>query len=90
MLAPTSEAAEARVAIVCLCSYASANSCVDRLNTEGDRDPASRLTQTADKRRARAKPAETDEQKQERFEAERDRSRRSAQPANGRDEKLSA
>ena len=70
--------------------YASANSCVDWLNTEGDRDPVSRLTQIADKRRERAKPAETDEQKQERFEAERDRSRRSAQPANGRDENLSA
>ena len=32
--------------------YASANSCVDKLNTEGGRDPASRLTQTADKRAA--------------------------------------
>ena len=31
--------------------YASANSCVDRLNTEGSRNPASQLTQTADKRR---------------------------------------
>ena len=41
------------------------NSCVDRLNTEGSRDPASRLTQTADKRRERVMPAETDEQKQE-------------------------
>ena len=43
--------------------YASANSCVDRLNTEGSKDPASRLTQTADKRKERAM---TDEQKQER------------------------
>ena len=32
--------------------YASANSCVDRLNTESGRDPASRLTQRgANKRR---------------------------------------
>ena len=46
---------------------ASVNSCVDGLNTEGVRDPASRLTQTADKRRERATPAETDEQKQERL-----------------------
>ena len=29
---------------------ASAKSCVDRLNAEGGRDPASRLTQTADRR----------------------------------------
>ena len=36
----------------------SANSCVDSLNTEGIRDPASRLTQTADKRRERATPAD--------------------------------
>ena len=45
------------------------NSCVDteRLNTQGSRDPASRLTQIADKRREWAKPAETDEQKQERL-----------------------
>ena len=42
--------------------YASANSCVDRLNT-GGRDPASRLTQTAE----RATPAETNEQKQGRL-----------------------
>ena len=42
--------------------YASANSCVDRLNTEGGRDPASQLTQTADKRRERAMLAKTDEQ----------------------------
>ena len=41
--------------------YASANSCVDRLNTEGGRDPVSRPTQTADKRRERATPAETNE-----------------------------
>ena len=27
------------------------NSCVDRLNTEGSRDPTSLLTQTADQRR---------------------------------------
>ena len=44
--------------------YAAANSCVDRLNTEGNRDPATRLTQTANKRRERAAPAETDEKKQ--------------------------
>ena len=31
----------------------SANSCVGWLNTEGRRDPASRLTQTANKRRER-------------------------------------
>ena len=54
------------------------NSCVDRVNTEGGRDPASRLTQIADKRRERATPAETDEQKQERLRKQRDRSRRSA------------
>ena len=47
--------------------YASTNSCVDRLNTEGGINPASRLTQTANKRRERAMPAETDEQKQERL-----------------------
>ena len=51
--------------------YASANSCLDRLNMEGGRDPASRLTQTADKRRERATPAETDEQKQERLRKQR-------------------
>ena len=45
--------------------YASANSCVDRLITEGSRDPASGLTQIADKRREGVTPAETDEQKQE-------------------------
>ena len=43
------------------------NSCVDRVNTEGGRDPASRLTQIADKGRERAKPAETEEIKQERL-----------------------
>ena len=49
--------------------YASAKSCVDRLNTEGGRDSASVLTQTADKRRKGATPAETltGEQKQERL-----------------------
>ena len=47
--------------------HATTNSCVDRLKTEGDRDPASRLTQTADKRRERATLAETNEQKQERL-----------------------
>jgi len=31
--------------------YATANSCVDRLNTEGSRESASWLTQTANKRR---------------------------------------
>ena len=61
---------------------ASANSCVDRVNTEGSRDPASWLTQTADKRRERAMPAETDKQKQERLRKRR--SRCSAQTANGR------
>ena len=90
VLAATLEAAEVRVATYRVSMYASANSCVGRLNTEGDRDPASRLTQIADKRREQAKPAETDKQKQERFEPERDRSRRSAQPANGRDKNLSA
>ena len=43
--------------------YANANSCVDRLNTEGSRDSVSQLTQTADKRREQATPAETDEKK---------------------------
>jgi len=47
--------------------YASANSCLDRLNTEGGRDPASRLTNTTDESRKRATPAETNEQKQERL-----------------------
>ena len=56
---------------VCLIKYASANSCVDRLNTEGSRDPGSRLTHIADKRRERATPAETDEQKQERLKKRR-------------------
>ena len=51
--------------------YASANSCVNRLNTEGGRDPSSWLTQTADKRRKQATPAETDEQKQERLKKQR-------------------
>ena len=55
----------------CLSMYATTNSCVDRLSTEGARDPASRLTQTADKRRERATPAETDEQKQERLRKRR-------------------
>ena len=45
-----------------LAMYASANSCVDRLITEGGRDAASGLTWTADKRREGATPAETDEQ----------------------------
>ena len=62
--------------------YASTNSCVDRLNTESGRDPASQLTQIADKRRERATPAETDEQKQERLE-ERNKGRHSTQTANG-------
>ena len=71
--------------------YASANSCVDRLNTEGSKDPASRLTQTADKRRERATLAETDNQMEERLmRKQRDRSRHSTQTANGRDENLSA
>ena len=62
---------------------ASANSCVDRPNAEGGRDPASRLTQTADRmegtidvrrdRRAKAGKVEKTE--------ERDRSRRCAQTA---------
>ena len=51
--------------------YASANCCVDRLNTEGGRDPASRLTQISDKKRERATPAETDKQKQERLKKRR-------------------
>ena len=50
--------------------YASANSCVDRLNIEGVRDPASRLTQIADKE-GTSDAAETDEQKQERLEKRR-------------------
>ena len=41
--------------------HATANSCVDRPKTEGGRDPASRLTQTADKRRERVTLAETNE-----------------------------
>jgi len=40
--------------------YATDNSCVDRLNTEGGRDP---LTQTGDKRRERVMPAEKNEEK---------------------------
>ena len=51
--------------------YVSTNSCVDRLNTEGSRNPASRLTQTANKRMERVMPAETDEQKQERLRKQR-------------------
>ena len=47
--------------------YASANSCVDNLNTEGCRDPASWLTQIADKRREPEMPAETDKKQQERL-----------------------
>ena len=47
--------------------YARVNRFADRLNTEGGRYPASQLTQAADKRRERATPAETDEQKQERL-----------------------
>ena len=47
--------------------YATANSCVDRLNTEGSRESASWLTQTANKRRERATAVETDEQKLERL-----------------------
>ena len=43
--------------------YESGNHCEDGMNTEGCRDPASRLTQTVDKRRKRAMLAETDEQK---------------------------
>ena len=65
--------------------YASANSCVDRLNTEGSRDPASCLIQTADKRREQATLAETDDQKEESLEG-RDRSRCSTQTANGTNE----
>ena len=74
---------------LCLCN-ASANSCVDKLNTEGGKDPASWLILTAYKRRERAMPTDSDEQKQEVEKAEeRDRSRRSAQTANGRIENLS-
>ena len=51
--------------------YASASSCVDRLNTELGRDPASRLTQIADKGKERATPAEKDKQKQERLKKRR-------------------
>ena len=51
--------------------YARVNSFADRLNTEGGRDPASRLTQAADKRKERATLAETDEQKQERLRKSR-------------------
>ena len=53
--------------------YANANSCVDRLNTEGSRDSVSQLTQTADKRREQATPAETDKKKkkQERLRKQR-------------------
>ena len=71
----------------------STNSCVDRLNTEGGKDPASRLTQTSEKRREQAMQAETNEQKQdskvEKAEG-RDKSRRSTQTANRRDEFPSA
>ena len=45
--------------------YTSTNSCVDRLITKDGRDPASGLTQTADKRREGVTPEEADEQKQE-------------------------
>ena len=71
--------------------HASPNSCVDRLNTEGGRDPASRLTQIADKRREQVTPEKTDEEKAGKVEKmeERYRSTHSAQPANGRDENLS-
>ena len=64
--------------------YATAqNTCVDRLNTEGSRDPASQLTQTAaDTRRERATPAKTVEQKQERFKERDGRSRNSTHIAN--------
>ena len=56
------------------------------------RDPASRLTQIADKRREQVTPEKTDEEKAGKIEKaeERYRSTRSAQPANGRDENLSA
>ena len=60
--------------------YGKTNSCVNR--REGVRDPASWLTQTADKRRERATLAETDEQMQERLRKRR--SRCSAQTANVR------
>ena len=43
--------------------YARVNSFADRLNTEGGRDPASRLTQAADKWKEQATPVETVEQK---------------------------
>ena len=56
-----------RILIMHISMYATANSCVDRLDTEGGRDPTSRLTNTADKRRKRTTPAETNEQKQERL-----------------------
>ena len=66
--------------------YASANSCVDRPNTESGRDPASRLTQRgANKRREQVMPAETNEYKQQRLrKRRRDRSRHSTQTTNGR------
>ena len=51
--------------------YVTDNSCVDRLNTEGSRDPASLLTQTADKRREGVMPAEKNEEKQERLRKRR-------------------
>ena len=52
---------------------------------------ASRLTQTANKRRERATPAETDKQKQEKLiKWRRKMGADTAQTANGRDENLSA
>ena len=51
--------------------YARVNSFADRLNTEGGRDPASRLIQTADKWKEQAMPVETVEQKQERLRKSR-------------------
>ena len=53
--------------------HASANSCVDRLNREGGRDFASRLTQMVDKRRERVTLAKTDMQKQKKVEKAEER-----------------
>ena len=65
--------------------YASANSCVDRLITKGSRDPASGLTQTADKRSDAGRGRQPKAGNVEKVD-ERDRSRCSTQTANGRDE----
>ena len=70
---------------------ASANSCVDRLSAEGGRDPASRLTQPADRREGTS-DVHTDEQKQERLRKRRREIGADAvlRVPNGRDENLSA